>query len=112
MADRELRAEHVVGYRRRDGGVVGAAVDEHDRHPECADLARERFAVERRGRRDQAVHELRAHCLELAALALRRVVGVPEQDRVALLAEALLDAPHDRRDDRVADVGDDHADRA
>ena len=44
-------------------------------------------------------------------LALRVVVGVGDQRRVAGLAEPVVEAADDRREERVLDVGHEHADR-
>ena len=49
--------------------------------------------------------------LEIARLALRVVIGVAEQDRVAQLAGRVLDRTDELREERVLDVGDDEPDR-
>ena len=90
--------------------VVEPAVDEHDRQPGRRHLV-EQAVVEPRGRGDHAVDLPRAHRLEVVALALGVVVGVGDQRRVAGLLEPVLDPAHDRREQRVGEVGDEHADR-
>jgi hypothetical protein len=66
--------------------------------------------VEPRGGCDEAIDLTRAHRLEVDPLALRGVVGVGDQRGVALVGEALLDPAHDRREERVGEVGDDDPD--
>ena len=94
----------VVDRDRRQALVLEAAVDEHDRLGELARLVDE-LAVEARGRGDEAVDLAGAHRLEVLALAVRVVVGVGDQRRVAGRAEAVLDPAHDRREERVREVG-------
>src|SRR5205807_410998 len=62
------------------------------------------------GGHDQAVHAPADHVLQDHALALLVVVGVGEDGRVARRPERVLDAADDGREDRVGDVGDEHAD--
>ena len=64
-----------------------------------------------RGRGDEPVDLAGPHRLDVVALALRVVVGVRDQRRVAGRAQPVLDPADDRRKERVLDVGDQDADR-
>ena len=63
------------------------------------------------GRRDDAVHLPGAHRLRVEQLPLRVVVGVGGERRVAGRHEAVLDPAQDRREERVGQIRDQHADR-
>ena len=91
VLDGHPRAGVVVGGGRGQAAVLHAAVDEHERDAGGRDLV-EQLVVGARGGGDEAVDLARAHRLEVDALALRVVVGVGDQRRVAGLAEPVVDA--------------------
>ena len=91
--------------------AVGAAVDHHHRHALAPQLGEQRV-VDQRGGHDQPLDLARAQQLDLGVLALGVVVGVDDQAAVAGRLEDVLDAAHDRREERVGQVGDDQADGA
>ena len=64
-----------------------------------------------RGGGDHSVDLARAHGVEVVALACGVVVGVGDQGRVAGRLEPVLDPAHDRREQRVGEVGDEDPDR-
>jgi hypothetical protein len=67
--------------------------------------------VEPRGGGDHAVDLPGQHRLEVVALALAVVVRVGDQRRVAGGLQPVLDPAHDRREQRVREVRNQHADR-
>ncbi len=91
VRDREPHALAVVRGRRGQRVVLDAPVDQHDRGVEPRDLV-EQLVVAPGGGGDEAVDLAGAHRLDVVALALRVVVGVGDQRRVARRAEPVVDA--------------------
>jgi hypothetical protein len=96
----------------RDGGerVVGRGpVHQHHRHVAPGRLGQDR-AARGRGAEHQAVHMPGPHLVEDQPFLGRVGVGVADEGHVAVLGQPVLDAPDDRREQGVVEVGDQHAD--
>jgi hypothetical protein len=66
-------------------------------------------AVQRGRRQHEAVDVPGPHLVEDHPFARCVAVGVADQRDVAVLGEPVLEAAHDRREQRVVQVGDEHA---
>ena len=66
--------------------------------------------VAARGRGDDAVHLPRTHRLNVAQLALRVVIGVYGERRVAACLQVVFDATEDRREERIRQVRNQYSD--
>ncbi len=106
---REPDSLAVVDRDRRQRAVLEAAIDEHDRRPAGRRLT-EQIDVEAGGGRDQPIDLAVAQGLHMPALTVGVIVGIDRQQGVAGLVEPVLDTPHDRREERVGQVGDQDAD--
>jgi len=97
----------------RDGGervVLRGAVHQDDRDVALGRLGEDRAAGDRGGEHEP-VHVPGPHLVEDQLLLGQVIVGVAEQRDVAVLGEAVIDAAHDGGEQRVVEVGDQHADR-
>jgi hypothetical protein len=101
----------VVAGHEREVRALHLARDEDRRHAGVRQRAHRR-AVARRGRDDQALAAARLQLGHRGGLAVEVVVGVGEQAGEPGLPQRLLDPAHDRREHRVGQVGDEHADDA
>jgi hypothetical protein len=110
MLGGQAPAGAIVRGDRREPEALFRGVHEDDRQGSVGQpVAVPRAEAARRDHDpvDPAVDEQ----VEVAGLALRVVVGVAEQDRVAQLAGRVLDGPDELREERVLDIGDDQSDR-
>ncbi len=108
MARRRLAATSVVGHDRRQAAAGRRRVDEDRRQGSVRQplaLAR----PDRARRHDQPVDPALDQQVEVRRLALRVLVGVAEEDRVALADRGVLDGLDELREVRVLDVGDDQS---
>jgi hypothetical protein len=105
---REPPARAVVGRDRRVPDAGRRAVDEHDgegRGVEPLPVVNAETARSDDDTVDAPVDEQ----FEVGALAVGVVRGIAQEDRVAVVARRVLDGPHELREERVLDVGDDQA---
>ena len=109
MGDGEPDAPLVVDRDRRQAVVVREPVHQHHRQVRPGCLG-QHGVVEVRRREDETVHVPRPHLLEDNPLPLAVPVGVAEQRDITGGGEPVLDAPHDRREQRIVQVGDEHPD--
>jgi hypothetical protein len=105
VLDRQLHPTGVVRSHRGDLEPVHLPVDQD--HPDALLVQRgEQRMVEQCGRHDQALDLSRAQRADLRVLATQVVVGAHDQGAVAGGVQHVLDAAHDRREERVGQVGD------
>jgi len=110
MLRREPGARPVVGMDRGQIDIDRRSVDQDDgewRRGQPFEVP----PAETAGRDDQPVDPALDEQVEVARLALRVVVGVAQQDRVALRPGGVLDRPDQLGEVRVLDVGDDQPER-
>ena len=89
--------------------VLGDPVHQHDWHASPDGVVQQRVA-QVRGGQHVAVDVPGAHLLEHALLAGVVAVGVADQRDVAVGVQPVLEAADHRREERVVQVGDQHAD--
>ena len=92
------------------GSSILAPVHEHELDARLEQRVVEAVVAARRGG-DDPVDLPGPHRLRVEQLALGIVVGVGDQRRVPRRLQAVLDAAQDRREERVREVRDQHADR-
>ena len=107
-----VRSMPVASSPATDGHVevLGLPVDHDHRHAAGGRLVQERV-VEQGGGDDEAVDLAGLHRREVGGRARGVVVGVGGEDGVAAVGQRVLDAADDRREQRVGQVGDQHAHR-
>jgi hypothetical protein len=99
----------IVAQHRGDHGPVRRAVDEHGRQAAGGDLLQQRVLTTS-GRQNEAVDPPCSHRIENGPLLLVIVVGIGQYECPSAVAESTLDATHDRWEERVGQIGDEHAD--
>ena len=100
----------VVPDHGGERSVLDGPVHQYDWKSRIPDLLENRMIVPS-GRGDEAVDLPRPHGAHVHALALGVVVRVRDQRGVARFLQTVLDAAHDRREQRIGDVRDQHPDR-
>ena len=107
MRDRGGDSPVVVADDGRSAVLV-EAVEQHERR---GPVELEEVILERRGRGDPAVDLAQSQRVHDGSRALRVVVGVGDQRGEAGRQQRVLDSAHHRREQRIGEVGEDHADR-
>ncbi len=111
MVDYQPETELVVDRDRAAGVVVDPEVDLHGRYAGRGVRGGGPAGRAVAGYEDQGVDPAVEQCLDLAALGLRFVAGVGEQEAAVVVAKLVFDRLDERREVRVADAGYHHADR-
>ena len=109
VGDRRPHARLAVRRDRREGIVLRGAVHQHHGHVGLGRLGEDGAAGDR-GRQHEPVHVPGAHLVEDELFLGQVGVGVAEQRDVTAGGEPVLKTAHDRREQRVVEVGDQHAD--
>ena len=108
VRDRHPHAALVVHRHRVQAVVLRHPVHQHHRQARPGRVGEQRVA-QVRGGEHHPVHVAGAHLLEHEPLPLAVAVGVADQRDVPGRREPVLQRPHDRREQRVGQVGDEHA---
>ena len=111
VLEREVDAEVVVRRDGRDRGLVGAAVDQHQRDAVLEHIRDDRILA-LGGRQDQPVHVPRPQSGDDLLRVAHVVVRVREHHHVPGVRERLRNTAHDWREHRIGEVGNEHADGA
>ncbi len=101
----------VVGGDGVEAGEAEAAIDQHGRR-QVGRARGEGGDVVARRRNDEAVGLARQQDLDAVRFLLGVLVAAHQQDLIVGLGRQLLDAMHQRGEERVGEVGDDDADGA
>ena len=89
--------------------AIGGPVDQNDRHTfECHGL--KKWVIATRCSNDEAINTTGPQRVDVGDLALIVIVGIRQQRDVTTGREDVLDAPNDRREQRVGQIGQHNAD--